>query len=64
MARLTSDNKNIYLPYKSAEQTVREAIDEHETRFTKLGWISVGTVLVFFFLHDAVLLYICKYLFG
>jgi hypothetical protein len=68
MARLTGWNKTanskkpLYLEYKSTEQTIQEAIEQHETRFSRLGWASIISVFFLLLLHDAFLYYVFKVL--
>jgi hypothetical protein len=49
MARLTN-SKDVYLPYKSTDQIAREAVEAHETRFTKNGWQLAKIVIPVAFL--------------
>ncbi|MCA2593990.1 MAG: hypothetical protein IM526_02365 [Microcystis sp. M38BS1] len=49
MARLTGKN-DIYLPCKSTEEIVREAVEAHEARFTKNGWELAKVIIPIAFL--------------
>jgi hypothetical protein len=59
MTRLTGKNKNVYIPYKSTEQIIREAVEEHESRAMKHGWrylaVSAIAVTSLILLNDVVL---------
>jgi len=62
MARLTGDNKSIYLPYKSTEETIREAIEQHESEVKVYGWAFFTAFFFLLFLNDALLYYVIKVL--
>ena len=61
MARLTGKN-DVYLPYKSTEQTIREALESHETVGKRWGWVFVISFLLILFANDILLLYFLKVL--
>jgi hypothetical protein len=58
MSRLTGKN-DTYLSYKSTEQIIREAVEEHESRAMKHGWrylaASAVAVTALILLNDVVL---------
>jgi hypothetical protein len=66
MSRFTSNSfnrpKDIYLPYRSTEQIIREAVEEHESRAMKHGWhyVAVSAVAVtgLILLNDVVLYFL------
>ena len=60
--RLTSKNAPIYLPYKSTEETILEALASHETVGRRWGWVFVISFLLILFVNDAVLFYFLKVL--
>jgi hypothetical protein len=49
MARLTN-NKDVYIPYKSTDQIAREAVEAHEARFTQSGWQLAKIIIPIAFL--------------
>ena len=61
MARLTGKN-DVYLPYKSTEQTIREALESRETVGKRWGWVFVISFLLILFANDILLLYFLKVL--
>jgi hypothetical protein len=64
MARLTGNNskRDIYLPYKSTDEIIREAIEEHESRAMKHGWrylaVSAIAVTSLILLNDVALYFL------
>jgi hypothetical protein len=62
MTRLTGKNAPIYLPYKSTDQIIREAIEQHESEVKVYGWAFFAAFFFVLMLHDAALYYLVKVL--
>jgi hypothetical protein len=62
MARLTGKNNPIYLPYKSTDEIIREAIEQHESEVKVYGWAFFAAFFLLLMLHDAFLYYVIKVL--
>jgi hypothetical protein len=62
MARLTGNNtpRPIWLPYKSTEQIMREAVEAHETVGKRWGWVFAISFLLILLVDNAVLYYLIK----
>lgn len=61
MTRLTGKN-NVYLPYKSTNDMIREAIEQHEQEVKIYGWAFFAAFFFLLLLHDAALYYLIKVL--
>jgi hypothetical protein len=62
MARLTGKNAPIYLPYKSTNEIIREAIEQHESEVKVYGWAFFAAFFFLLMLHDAFLYCVIKVL--
>ncbi len=62
MSRLTGKNTPIYLPYKSTDEIIREALEAHETVGKRWGWVFVISFLLILLANDILLLSFLKVL--
>lgn len=53
---------NVYLPYKSTDDMIREAIEQHEQEVRIYGWTFFAAFFFLLLLHDVILYHLIKML--